>query len=647
MPPTQQQQFDTALSGLTPTEKTAYTTANPTVNVGGVSQNYNTASSTYTPVSSLNSGNGATAIDSAVTAHNADMAKIPPPTTSTTPAPTSSTVNDTLKTQGGISLDEANLAKPDLTNYTYDPSTKYFMPKTTSADQTAVNTQYENDKKTINDAFAGQVAGMDAATQQLMQSIQGIYTARIADQQEANRRELATFNTMNTRYGTTRYAPGVAQGVLTADERVGLDRIQKIATEEASLVAQAQQSLTDKKYSAFVQQRNELNDLRKEKVTTLTKLQDNAYKVQQDNYKKAQDKITNDLNAKIHSDTVSYQDKQQAISEAQLSETVRKDKMAEAQKAADLKVKTDAANLISGAMASPVTKTNGIINPADQTKFLSSYTPAMQTQIKAVADYSIDPNSASKRVGAGISPLQLETLAKAYNPDYKAGNYKAISSFLTSWASGGNNSVVQSANTAIQHFGELANFADKLGNAPAGDLGPLTSQYNTVKQWAKQGAQDSNVLNFKQTAVLAATEMAKLVKNGSGSNAAPGEDEIRAQLETLTAGLSPDTAKSVIGNDIELLKDRLNTARENYAQVVGSDPGQILYPSATQTIKALQDKGYSIDMTSLSPSPMANVSDGDLVHGIVNPSSAATDPSTYFSSLLDIINQPAPADATP
>lgn len=282
--PTQQQEFSTALAGLTPTQRAAYTSANPTIGVGGIQQNYNAGTATYSPVSSLSSGSGATTIDNAITDHNKDMTGLAgaPKTTTTTPAATTS-VNDTIKAQGGLSVDEVNASGMDVTNYNYDPKTKYFIPKT--ADQTPSALAYENDKKTINDAFASHVSAMDAATSSLISSIQGIYSSRIAAQADANKRELATYDTMNTRFGTSRYAPGVAAGVLTADERVGLDRIAKIAAEEAGLIAQAQQSLTDKKYSAFVQQRNELNALRTERVGVLNKLAEKAaaeQKVQKD-----------------------------------------------------------------------------------------------------------------------------------------------------------------------------------------------------------------------------------------------------------------------------------------------------------------------------------------------------------------------------
>ena len=263
---------------------------------------YDTKSNTITtpqgkasfPVSSISSSNGASTIDQNITDHNTDMTRMGGATPTTPKTPTGS-VADGLKAQGGLSVDEVNASGADVSNYTYDPATKYFMPKKADSGADA----YEADKKAINDSFATQIASMDAATMSIISSLRGIYSARIAEQAEANRRELATFDTMNTRYGTTRYAPGVAQGVLTADERVGLDRIRKIAAEEASLIAQAQQSLTDKKYTAFVQQRNDLTELRKERTATLTKLQDRAYEVEKESRARAQ-KITDDLKVSLN-----------------------------------------------------------------------------------------------------------------------------------------------------------------------------------------------------------------------------------------------------------------------------------------------------------------------------------------------------------
>lgn len=587
------------------------------------------------PVPALSSSNGASAIDSHVAAHGADMAAISTAKQNPAPADTYAGLTKIYNTKTGQQsyIQPGATPSPDWVTAEEAQATGTIIPPSG-----AVDTSYQNAMQEVNNAFSTQSGAMDAATQNYITSLSDVYAQRIRAEQEANNAQGQSVNTQLLRIGANR--TGNAARIFSDAERAGLDRVKQIGLEESSLIAQANQSLADKKYGIFVAQRNALSDLRKERVSTLQKLQDDAYKHQQD-------KIANDLNAKIHDDTVSYQDKAQAIQQASLDETVRKDKMAELQKAADLKVKQDAANLLSRAISAPVVATNGAVSPADQEAFLSKYTPDMQTQIKGVADYSIDPNSASKRAGAGISPLQLETLAKAYNPNYKAGNFKAVNSFLTSWASGGNNSVVQSANTVVQHLEELSNQVPQIKNAPSGTFGPFTTQYNNFRQWLNEGKSDPAVFKFKQTALLVATEMAKIMKNGSGSSAAPTDSEIDEQLGIITTGLSPDTAQAVIENGVQLMGDRLGTARENYMSVVGEPPKPLLYPSAQQAIKNLQGKGYNIDLSALDPSPLAGVSDADLLNGIVSPNRAVADPATYFGSLLNIINQPAPADATP
>lgn len=260
------------LASSAPADLASFKAANPGLSFTSEDQaQYNAAA----PVSALSSSNGSSTIDSHITAHNADMAAI-----NTAGSATSMQTTPAAGVGTALTAQEANAAGVDLTKYSYDPNTKLYSPSNSSTlADTASGTQYAADQKTINDAFASQVAGMDSATAALMQSIQGIYSGRIADQQEANRRELAGFNTGNIRFGTDRYAPETAGGILTADERVGLDRVNKIAQEEAGLMAQAQQSLTDKKYAAFVDQRNQLQTLRTERLNTLKDLQTRANQV--------------------------------------------------------------------------------------------------------------------------------------------------------------------------------------------------------------------------------------------------------------------------------------------------------------------------------------------------------------------------------
>lgn len=252
-------------------------------------------------VSSLSTDGAKFILNNAIQGHNNDLTAIKnntttAPVSSPTSAPLSADTLNLLKSNGAITADEFSASGFNKADYNFDATANVYLPKNgQNVAQSKIDADNKAEADYIRSSFATQIAGMDIATQNLINSIQGIYGARVAEQQDANRRELAAFDTMNTRYGTSRYAPGVAQGILTADERVGLDRIKKIGLEETNLIATANQNLVDKKYSSFVQQRNELNELRKEKVAQLNKLQDLAIEKQKYEREKLQ-KFNEELN---------------------------------------------------------------------------------------------------------------------------------------------------------------------------------------------------------------------------------------------------------------------------------------------------------------------------------------------------------------
>jgi len=256
------------------------------------------------PTASISSASGATTINNAIEEQKKNMASLAPPTTDTTtkPAKVDASAINILKQSGAYTEEEINVGGFSKTDFNFDGGTGLYIPKSSQADtQTSkVERQFQEDTKTYKDAFASMITGMEASTNALVNSISGIYSSRINEQREANKRELATFNTLNVRLGTDRYAPGVAVGVLVADERAGLDRIKKIALEEANLIASAQQNLQDKKYSAFIDQINQQKELRREKNEVLSKLQERAYEIQKEqraSIQEVQKELTKNLNS--------------------------------------------------------------------------------------------------------------------------------------------------------------------------------------------------------------------------------------------------------------------------------------------------------------------------------------------------------------
>lgn len=248
---------------------------------------YKQAQSGVVPTA-LSSTRGSDVITQNLGEHSQDMTMLQNGSTTKTTNTTTPAKDDTgeaLKRIGGISAAEANATGVKLDDYTYDTSSGYFIPKS-NTQIGGLERQYQQDEDQVNRTFDQMNASFDASTQNLINTYVNIFGERIRAQEDANKRELAAFDTMNTRFGTTRYAPGVAQGVLTADERVGLDRIKAIVMEEAGLISKAQQDLQDKKYTSFVQRRNEIKEIRKEKKTEIDKL----LQIAQDEQKKAKEK---------------------------------------------------------------------------------------------------------------------------------------------------------------------------------------------------------------------------------------------------------------------------------------------------------------------------------------------------------------------
>jgi len=238
-----------------------------------------TAEVKSTPV--ISSDAGVATINNAIADHSKDITKLQPTTTTvdTTTKPTVATKNTALEKIGAVTASEANATGMDLTGYVFDNTSNYYVPKAnTNAGQ--LDQQYEKDKAEINSAFTSRLASFDAASRAIVDSIQGIYSARIQEQQDLNKRSLERYGTLGIRGGTGRYAPEIQNSILTGEEREGLKRIKTIAAEEAAAIAKAQQELTDKKYTAFVDSRNQINDLRKERQSQLEKLQEIAAKEQ-------------------------------------------------------------------------------------------------------------------------------------------------------------------------------------------------------------------------------------------------------------------------------------------------------------------------------------------------------------------------------
>lgn len=318
----------------------------------------------------------------------------------TTPTKPSTTQTDAMKTAGGVTAEEAKAAGIDLSSgYTYDQNSGYFMPSQNNSsnnsdqltpDQVRSNYQGEIDK--ANETFRTMIGGMDAGTQALVTSLNNIYQDRINAQSAVNRNELSSFNTMNIRGGTSRYAGGVAQSILTADENAGLDRIKAISNELADKISTANNNLQDKKYAAFVDNRNEIDKLRTEANAQIKDLHDQAVAKAKDDrdfaYQQKKDADNLALETKKYDLTVSNSKVDNALKRAQIAEIMAKATPADLSSAAswvkDIKNGTAKISDVPEALKSAVAV--GLANGAESTNSLLTTSKASLDELNAMVN---------------------------------------------------------------------------------------------------------------------------------------------------------------------------------------------------------------------------------------------------------------------
>lgn len=246
------------------------------------SQKQATANKKVKPVSVISSTKGESIVNNGITGQTDDMNRYATaqgvdrsqkydPTTGKPITPEDTTNVAT----GGYTYDEAKQLGLDLNTATYDSKTNTYSP----GEATTFDTQKKDivdstntDLKEIKSVFDKQLASLDAASQDVISGLMASYQTRAKAQADTNKRELQTYQTMGIRSGGARYAGSTNQGILNAEERVGLDRLDKIAAEQATAVSNAQQALAEKKYSVFIDQRNEVNKLKKDKQDQISKL---------------------------------------------------------------------------------------------------------------------------------------------------------------------------------------------------------------------------------------------------------------------------------------------------------------------------------------------------------------------------------------
>jgi len=278
--------------------------------------------------------------------------------------------------------------------------------------------------------------------------------------------------------------------------------------------------------------------------------------------------------------------------------------------------------------------TNNTPNMAQQQQFLSSIQdPNLQTLIKGLANYTINPASVPTRnyrgVG-GITQAQAIELAQQYDPTYDSKQYASRQAVMKEFTSGKYSQNINSLNTAVGHISDILSNFSGLNNT---GFTPYNQAKNAVAKLFGSGAIGKASLNIN----AATGELASVFKSAGAT-----DSEIK-NLGTIDANSSPDQVNSYIETATQLLASRLQALQDTYTQGMGKAPdNSFLSLTAQQQLLNLQQQGLNIQVPELANSPLvklqtfhdADPNNASLIDQLVKADpSLANDPQKMIDTL--------------
>lgn len=132
----------------------------------------------------------------------------------------------------------------------------------------ALDAEYQSSVNLLDSALST----ADNNTASLISSIQGMFSARIKQQQEINKRYERGVKTAGIVSGSSRYTPELQSGMIAAAEREGLNKIADLQAQEMQLIAQANQANEENRFKLLSERMSVLRDKRKEKQSAIADL---------------------------------------------------------------------------------------------------------------------------------------------------------------------------------------------------------------------------------------------------------------------------------------------------------------------------------------------------------------------------------------
>lgn len=153
-------------------------------------------------------------------------------------------------------------------------------------------------RKTLENEIVTTQARFDALNEatkkqneNLINSIKATYANRISQMELINKGATGAVTTAQLRSGRARYAPELATGAISAEERAGIQRISELDAEMNSLINQAQMAATDKEFERLNSQMSKISELRSQQRESLQNQLKMAQDFEDRAIKKSQDAL--------------------------------------------------------------------------------------------------------------------------------------------------------------------------------------------------------------------------------------------------------------------------------------------------------------------------------------------------------------------
>lgn len=223
--------------------------------------------------------------------------------------------------------------------------------------------------------------------------------------------------------------------------------------------------------------------------------------------------------------------------------------------------------------------------------FLKALPPQQAALIKGIADYTIDPRTATSLRGGHREAIMSQVAQ--YDPTYNGATYPARARAVQAFSTGPQGNAMRSFDVAIDHLDTVGQLANALKN---GDVNAVNAIGNKFKEQFGYAAPT----DFNAAKSIVGAEVAKAIV-GSG-NALADREELRSALNNAR---SPEQLAGVIDTYKRLMAGQLKGLRKQYEDTTGmKNFNSRLRPGTISALQMAQDQPGS----SQPPAPNGVVS---------------------------------------